>query len=107
MHHVRALDRGIIVGALDLGVEPVDRRGLGDIEAFALRDTFRDVEQDDVAEFLQSDEMGERAADLAGADERDLVTGHKGFLQGGTPMRAAWMRGPLTQKWWRFKPRKG
>jgi hypothetical protein len=31
--------------------------------------------------------MGERAADLAGADERDLVTGHKEFLQEGADER--------------------
>jgi hypothetical protein len=41
---------------------------------------FRDVEQDDVAEFLQADQVGERAADLAGADERDLVTSHGGSI---------------------------
>ena len=28
--------------------------------------------------FLETDEMGERAADLAGADQRDLVTRHGG-----------------------------
>ena len=44
-----------------------------EIERLALRDAFGDVEQDDVAEFLQADEMGERAADLAGADQRNLV----------------------------------
>ena len=31
---------------------------------------------DDVAEFLETDEMSERAADLAGADQRNLVTRH-------------------------------
>ena len=41
---------------------------------------FRDVEEHDVAEFLQADEMGERAADLAGADERDLFPGHESVL---------------------------
>ena len=75
---VGAFDRRIVVGADVLGVEALDRRGLGDVERLALRDAFRDVEEDDVAEFLQADEMGERAADLSGADERDLVAGHEG-----------------------------
>ena len=76
MHHVGAVDGGIGVGALELRVEPVDRRGLGDVERLALGNALGDVEQDDVAEFLQADEVGERAADLAGADERDLVASH-------------------------------
>ena len=55
---------GIVVGAGERGVEALDRRGLGDVERLALRDAFGDVEQDDVAEFLEADQMGERAADL-------------------------------------------
>ena len=62
------------------GVEAVDRRGLGEVERLALRDAFDDVEQDDVAEFLEADEMGERAADLAGADQCNLVTRHDGKI---------------------------
>ena len=97
--HVGAGDIGVVVRALVLGIEPVDRRGFGDVETLALRNTFRDVEEHDVAEFLQADEMGERAADLAGADERDLVTGHRRSLR--------WKRDRipredgrcLTQKW--------
>ena len=46
------------------------------IERFALRNAFDDVEQHDVAQFLQPDEMRERAADLARADQRNLVTSH-------------------------------
>ena len=53
--------------------KPSTGAGLGDVERLALRHALGDVEEDDVAEFLQADEMGERAADLAGADERDLV----------------------------------
>ena len=79
--HVGARDVGVVVRALVLGVEAVDRRGFGDVETLALRNAFRDVEQDDVAEFLQAGEVGERAADLAGADERDLVTGHGDVLE--------------------------
>ncbi len=81
--HVRAGDVRVIVGALVLGVEAVDRRGFGDVETLALGNAFRDVEQHDVAEFLQADQMGERAADLASTDERDLVTGHEMSLSVG------------------------
>jgi hypothetical protein len=76
-HHIRALDVGIAVGALVLRVEAVDRRGFGDIEALALRNALGDIEQDDVAQFLHAREMGERAADLAGANEGDLLAGHE------------------------------
>ena len=75
-HHVGARDGGIVVRADHLGVETVDRRGLGDVERLALGHAFRDVEQDDVAEFLQSGEMREGAADLSCADERDLAARH-------------------------------
>ena len=63
---------------VNLGVEIVDRRGLGDVERLALRDAFHDVEHHDVAELFEADEVGERAADLAGADQRNLVTRHGG-----------------------------
>ena len=59
-----------------VAVEAVNRRRLRDIERLALRDALGDVEQDDVAQFLQADEMGERAADLTGADQGDLVACH-------------------------------
>ncbi len=74
--HVGAGDVRVVVGALVLGVEAVDRSRFGDVEALALGNAFRDVEQHDVAQFLQADEMGERAADLASTDERNLMTGH-------------------------------
>ena len=61
-----------------LGIEAVDRRGLDEIERLALGDAFGDVEQHDVAELLEADEMGERAADLAGADQCNLGTRHVG-----------------------------
>ena len=75
---VGAFDRLVGVGAGELGVEVVDRRGFGDVERLALRDAFHDVEQHDVAELLEADEVGERAADLAGADQCNLVTRHGG-----------------------------
>jgi hypothetical protein len=51
---------------------------LGDVERLALRNAFRDVEHHDVAELFETDEMGQRAADLAGANQRNLVTRHDG-----------------------------
>ena len=61
---VGAFDGVIVVGAGEPGVEAFDRRRLRDIERLALRHAFGDVEQHDVAQFLQADQMGERAADL-------------------------------------------
>ena len=61
-----------------LGIEALDRRGLDEVERFALRDTLGDVEQHDVTEFFQADQMGEGAADLAGTDQCNLVTRHRG-----------------------------
>ena len=76
--HIGAFDRIVAVCAGELGVEIIDRRGFGDVERLALRDALHDVEHHDVTEFFQSDEMGQRAADLAGADQRNLVTRHDG-----------------------------
>ena len=47
-----------------------------EIERLALRDALGDVEQHDVAELLETDQMSERAADLAGADQCNLGTRH-------------------------------
>ena len=73
---VGAGDGGVVAGAGDLGVEPVDRAGLGQVERLALGHAVDDVEQDDVAEFLQRGQMGERAADLTGADQSNLLARH-------------------------------
>ena len=78
--HVGAGDVGIVVRALELRVEALDRAALGEVERLALRHALDDVEQDDVAKLLRCREMGERAADIAGADQRDLVASH-GALQ--------------------------
>jgi hypothetical protein len=80
--HVRILDGGVVVRALVAGVEAVHRPGLGDVEALALGHALGDVEEHHVAQFLQADEVGKRAADLSGADERDLVTSHRGSFSG-------------------------
>jgi hypothetical protein len=49
---------------------------LGDVQPLALRYAFGDIEENDVAEILEADEMGERAADHAGPDEGNLVACH-------------------------------
>ena len=76
MHDRRAVDRLIGIGADQLRVEAVDRRGLREVERLALRDALGDVEQRDVAELLETDEVSERAADLAGSDQCNLGTRH-------------------------------
>ena len=73
---IRARDTGVIVGPLEGAVEALGRARFRDVERFALRRTFGDIEQNDVTEFLDGGEMGERAADLAGADKGDLGSGH-------------------------------
>ena len=73
---IGALDAGIVVDAGIARIETLDRRGLGDVEPLALRNAFGDVEHDDVAEFLEADQVGERAADHAGPDEGYLVACH-------------------------------
>ncbi len=75
-HDVGAGDGRIVARAGELGVEPVDRAGLGEVERLALRDAVDDVEQDDVAEFLERGQMGERAADLTRADQSNLLARH-------------------------------
>jgi hypothetical protein len=49
---------------------------LGNIEAFALRDAFGDIEEDDITQFLEADQVGERAADISGTDESYFLTSH-------------------------------
>ena len=75
---VGAGDVGIVVRAGDLRVEALDRAALAEVERLALRHALDDVEQDDVAQFLLRRQVGERAADIAGADEGDLPASHKG-----------------------------
>src|SRR3546814_14313055 len=49
-----------------------------------------DLEQDDITQFLHRGEVGERAADHAGADQRDLLASHKSPPEqsAGTPSPA-------------------
>ncbi len=73
---VGARDVGIVGRAFQLGVEIVDRAGLGNVERLTFGDALRDVEQDDVAKLPHRGEVGERSADHSGADQRDLLAGH-------------------------------
>ena len=59
-----------------LASKPSTGEDCDEVERLALRDALGDVEQHDVAELLETDEMGERAADLAGADQCNLGTRH-------------------------------
>ena len=75
-HDIGALDRLIGIGAGIFGVEAVDRRGFLDVERLALRHALGDVEHHHVAQFLQADEVRQRSADLAGANQSNLVASH-------------------------------
>jgi hypothetical protein len=74
--HIGAGDVGIVVRALEIGVEALDWTALRNVESLALRNALGDVEQDDVAHFLLCGEVGQRAADHAGADEGDFLASH-------------------------------
>ncbi|GAB1364515.1 hypothetical protein MASR1M32_37510 [Rhodobacter sp.] len=69
------------VGALQIGVEPLDRAALRQIQGLPLGNTFGNVKDDDVAKFLDRGEMGKRAADLASADKSDLGSCHGDLLR--------------------------
>jgi len=71
-----AFQRLVGIGAGEAGVKTVDRRRLDEIERLALGHAFGDIEHDDVAQFLQPDEMREGAADLTRADQCNLVSCH-------------------------------
>ena len=67
---------GVVVRADDPGVVADDRRRLGEVEALALRQPLDDVDEDDVGQPGLGDALGGRGADVAGADDGDLVAGH-------------------------------
>ncbi len=76
----RALDIGVGVRALERAVETFDRSRLRDIERLALRQALGHVEYHHVAELFEPDEVSERAADHATADQRDLGPRHSANL---------------------------
>ena len=75
--HVGAGDVGIVIGALQLRIETLDRARLHQVERLAARRIGGDVEQHRVAQLLQPDKMRERPADHSSADKCDLVACHE------------------------------
>ena len=87
--HVGALDGAITPRPPDAGVKPFDRGRFGDVERFALRNAADDIEQHDIAQFLQSGQMGQCAADVTGANKRDLVAGHESYSRFNCVLKTA------------------
>ena len=73
---VGAVHRLVGIGAEIAGIVALDRRRLGDVEGLALGNALGDVEQHDVTEFLEPDQVGQRATDLARADQCNLLARH-------------------------------
>ena len=73
---IGAFNGGIVVGTGQLAVLAENRARLGNVQRLALGNAFGNVKQDDIAQFLTRGDMGERAADHAGSDQRNLVSGH-------------------------------
>ena len=86
---VGAFDVGVGVGGLQVEVEALDGAGLAEVEPLAAGNAFDDVEQDDVAEFLEADEMSKRSADHASADQRDFGARHCRLLLDGVSSRSS------------------
>jgi hypothetical protein len=62
-------------------IEPFDRGGLEQVEPFALRYAFDDVDQHDVAQLFGGDPVRGGRADEARADDCDLGTHRHSFRQ--------------------------
>src|SRR6266542_1637617 len=73
--NVRVLDDRVVgrSATRHVHVELEDAPGLLQVERLALRDALHDVHEDDVAEVPLAAQERHRAADLPGADERDLL----------------------------------
>ena len=56
---------GVVVRADDVHVALLDRHGFEQVERLALRDAFRDIDQDDVRQFLRGDPVGGGRAYIA------------------------------------------
>ena len=76
-----SLDDRVVVGAAagQVDVGPEDAAGLLQVEGLALGHALDDVHQDHVAELPLQAEQRHGAADLSGADERDLLPSHAHF----------------------------
>src|SRR5205085_12537088 len=57
-----------------LYIKAVDRRGLCEIETFALRRSLDNVNQNHVRQFLSGDPMSSRRTDISRADNRNLIS---------------------------------
>ncbi len=65
---------------LSFASKPSIGTGLREVERLALRQALDDVEEHDVAQLFEADQMRERAADLAAADERNPAARHRELL---------------------------
>ena len=74
--HVGACDIRVIRGTLHIGIKAFGGTRFGNIQRLALGQTIRNVEQDNVAQFLDSSEVGKRAPDVACADKGNFSSGH-------------------------------
>src|ERR1035438_1217233 len=72
---------GIVVRAKDSGIAFLDRHGLEQVETFALRDAFYDVDQHDVCEFFGGDPVGGSRTHVSGAYDGDFIA-HEVFSSG-------------------------
>ena len=73
---IGATDGGVAVRALHVGIKAFDGARFSDVQGLALGNAVDDVEKHYVAQFLEADQMGQRAPDVTGADERDFVACH-------------------------------
>ena len=74
--HIGASDVRVILRAFQVSIKPLRWPGFSDIERFALRNSFGDVEHDHIPQFLKRCEMGECTPDLSGAYQGDFGSGH-------------------------------
>ena len=86
-YNVCASDVSVVVRAFESAVKAFRRAGFSDVEGFALRGAFCDVEENNITEFLDRCEVGEGATDLASADKGNLGSSHFSVLDRGCGRR--------------------
>src|SRR6185312_1625782 len=72
---------GVVVGAEDVGIALLDGHSFEQVERFALRHTFDDIDQNYVGEFFGSDPMGGGGANVARTYDAYLLTHEFSFLE--------------------------
>jgi hypothetical protein len=82
-HDVRAGRIRVVVRAGHARVVADDGGCLGEVEALALRQALHDVDEHDIGESRLGDPLGGRGTDIAGADDGNLVTRHRGWAPFG------------------------